>query len=145
MTATETQTVITLEMVRDTWGACYEADRLAALFERPLTPLDVLTRRDGAWSDVPATDRFWVVLHEGVLPDSTMRLFACACARRALERERSRGREPDHRSWAAVEIVEAHARGNATDKQLAAAWAAARDAARDWQLTTLVEMIGGEG
>ncbi len=57
------------------------------------------------------------------------RLFACACAERVLLRERAAGREPDARSWAAVDVARRHADGQSTDEELAAAWAAARDAA----------------
>jgi hypothetical protein len=66
-----------------------------------------------------------------------LRLFACDCAERALIRERDAGREPDPRSWAAIEVSRRYADGQATDDELAAArdaaWAAARDAERAWQ------------
>ena len=87
--------------------------------------------------------------------DKSARLFAVACARRALEREREAGREPDTRSWNALTV--------ATDEQLiaarAASWAvvwAAEDAARaaedaagdaawaaerQWQLTELKKVL----
>ena len=87
--------------------------------------------------------------------DTSARLFAVACARRALEREREAGREPDTRSWNALTV--------ATDEQLiaarAASWAvvwAAEDAARaaedaagdaawaaerQWQLTELKKVL----
>lgn len=58
---------------------------------------------------------------------ATLREFACRCAERALLREREAGREPDPRSWEAVRIARAHTAGEATDKELedahAAAWA----------------------
>lgn len=122
--------LITLEYVRDDRRACYSADRLAALYDRPHTPLEVLTRNDGPWADVPAKDRLWTVLHAGVLPDKTLRLFACDCAERALTREHDAGREPDPRSWAAVEVARKYAVGQATTEDLAAAHAAAYYAAR---------------
>ena len=56
------------------------------------------------------------------------RLFAVACARRALEREQQAGREPDIRSWNALTVATAHANGLSTKAQLAAAEDAARDA-----------------
>ena len=40
-----------------------------------------------------------------------LRLFAADCAERVLLRERKAGREPDKRSWAAVEAARAFARG----------------------------------
>ncbi|MHB8742593.1 MAG: DUF7666 domain-containing protein [Sulfuricaulis sp.] len=57
--------------------------------------------------------------------DRTARLFAADCAERALKRERKNNREPNPRSWAAVEAARAFANGEIS----AAAWAAARDAA----------------
>lgn len=63
-----------------------------------------------------------------------LRLFACDCAERALNREREHGREPDRRSWAAVDVARQYARGGATLAELesaarsaesAAAWSAA--------------------
>ena len=65
---------------------------------------------------------------------NTLHEFACWCAEQALLREREAGREPDPRSWAAIETKRRWLRGEATDKELAAArdaaWAAARAAAR---------------
>ena len=126
---------ITLELVRDEWDACYSAERLAALYDRPHTPLEVLTRDDGEWATVPARDRLWTVLRKDMLPDRTLRLFACECATRALNRERAAGREPDARSWNAVDVARRHAEGQASDQELTAArdaaWDAARAAARD--------------
>lgn len=55
------------------------------------------------------------------------RLFAIWCARRALALIPS----PDPRSVAAVDIAERHARGEASDEELAAAERAASVAARD--------------
>jgi hypothetical protein len=73
--------------------------------------------------------------------DQTAREFACDCAERALEREEGRGRTVDPRSWAAIEVARRHARGEATDDELAAAWdaagAAAWDAERKWQTEQL--------
>ena len=67
--------------------------------------------------------------------DRTARLFAADCAKAALLGERGSGREPDERSWTAIEVAIRFAEGDATVNELAAAgaaaWAAARDAARD--------------
>ena len=41
------------------YGAWYGDRRLARLFDRPMTLLEVLTRRDGPWRRVPAVDRLW--------------------------------------------------------------------------------------
>jgi len=61
----------------------------------------------------------------------TLHEFACWCAERALLRERDAGREPDPRSWDAVEAKRAWLRGEIDDKALAAAADAAAAAARD--------------
>ena len=67
-----------------------------------------------------------------------LRLFACDCAERALQREQDLGRTPDPRSWQAITTARNYAEGRATAQAMAAArdaawdaaWAAARDAAR---------------
>ena len=65
--------------------------------------------------------------------DATMTLheFACRVAEQAIDGEREAGREPDPRSLAAIEMKLRWIRGEATDEELAAAWAAAGDAAWD--------------
>lgn len=52
-----------------------------------------------------------------------IRLFAVFCARRVAHLN------PDPRVAAAIEVAERYARGEASDQELAAAWASARDAA----------------
>ena len=71
--------------------------------------------------------------------------FSCWCAERALECERKRGREPDKRSWAAIEAKRQWLKGEIDDKALAAAWAAAWDAARRVQRRKLLTMIRKAG
>ena len=85
--------------------------------------------------------------------DRTARLFAVACARRALERERVAGREPASASWAALEEAANFAEGHSSADKLAAARAAARDAAsaaasaaekaaeRQWQTAELMRVL----
>lgn len=75
-----------------------------------------------------------------------LRLFACDCALRALEREQKAGRESDPRSWAAVEVARQYAAGLATDEQLTAARAAARAAAPDaaWATTWATAWVAAE-
>ena len=63
--------------------------------------------------------------------EHTIRLWVCDCAERALLREREAGREPDLRSWRAIEVARRFANGAATAEELDAARAAAWDAARD--------------
>jgi len=122
---------ITLELVRDRWGACpeYTADQLAALYPVPRNAAEVLTLTDGPWAEVSAQDRLWTVFHEGVLSDRILRLSACDCAERALTREREVGREPHPDLWAAVAVARAFALGKATAQDMKAASAAARAAA----------------
>ena len=115
------------------WNPCWlnEPDGEARV-RAALAPLgDEITALGVLGLDISAEDRLWVVLREELIPARTLRLFACDCARRALERERSAGREPDPRSWTAVEVAERYARGEATEDDLAAARAAARAAAWD--------------
>jgi hypothetical protein len=112
---------ITLELVRDTWRACYSANRLAALYDRPHTPLEVLTRKDGAWSDVPDKDRVWTVVR--TLSHKQQVTFACWCARQVLKNNN------DPRVLAAIEAAEGFVAGTHTIEQCRAAYAAAGAAA----------------
>ena len=85
--------------------------------------------------------------------DQSARLFAVTCARRALERERLAGREPDVRSWRALDVATAFAHGVVPRQDLAAAWAAAWDAARaaagdaerQWQTQHLMTVLFSRG
>ena len=122
-------TMITREVLRE-WGACYDDDEIASLVPpEGVTPLEVLD------ADIPASDRIWVMLHEEIIPAATLRLLAVRWARGALEAERAAGREPAAASWAALDVAERYARGEATAAELAiardAAWAAA-DTAPDY-------------
>jgi hypothetical protein len=78
------------------------------------TILDILRLKN-----VAPTEKLWVAYK--VLDDKTLRLFAVACARRAL----SRVEKPDVRSLIAVNMAEAYAHGRATKGELALAFAAA--------------------
>ena len=102
---------------------------------------DGLEPREIAALNIPAEDRLWVLSYV-VLDDRRRRLLACDCAERALSRERAAGREPDERSWTAIDVARRYARGEATHAELdaagddaldaaRAAWAAALDAALD--------------
>ena len=89
-----------------------------------------------------------------------LHMFAVLCAERALIRERKAGREPDSRSWDALEVNKKWLDGKAIDEELAraaraacaasAAWAvsASRVASTDalknekrWQKRTLLRLI----
>ena len=95
------------------------------------------------------------------IPDEPiLRLFVADCAERALLRERFDGREPDVRSWNAVEVTRKYARGTATAEELSAArsaagsaagsaawpvaWSAAKSAERKWQTARLRTYLSGQ-
>jgi hypothetical protein len=118
--------MITLELVRDKWDACYSAARLAALYDRPLTASEVLTRQDGEWATVPAKDRLWTVLRESVLPVRLLRLFAAACAEKAC----ADASWSDPRSMAAIQAARDFAEGRISREDLTAARSAADAAAQ---------------
>ena len=113
----------------DVRRACYTPERLAELYDRPHTVVEVLLRRDGKWHDVPDADRLWTVLRLDLIDARTLRLFACDCAERTLDRRRAAGREPDPRSMEAVRVARLYADGKATADELGAAHAASCDAA----------------
>jgi hypothetical protein len=104
--------------------ACYTDERIAAL-----VPPEGLTPAQVAVLPVPAPDRFWALNRACGATPREQREQACRCARRALERERAAGREPDARSWSAVEVAERYARGEATGDELRVAASAAYAAA----------------
>jgi len=54
----------------------------------------------------------------------TVILWAAECAERALLREREAGREPDKRSWKAIQVLRLFLDGKATQEQMSAAYAA---------------------
>jgi len=76
------------------------------------------------WSDTTMRDdwRVWVATREGVLSDKELRLFACYCARSVWHML------DDDRSKKAVEVAEAHTRGDASEAELRDATRAAADA-----------------
>ena len=75
--------------------------------------------------NVAPTEKLWVAYR--VLDDKTLRLFAVACARRAL----SRVENLDVRSLIAVNLAEAYAHGRCTAEELSAAKQGAYAAAAD--------------
>ena len=84
---------------------------------------------------IPPKDRLWAVMHESLLPAPLLHELACQFALAALLAARKAGREPDPRSWAAIEAKRGWLRGELTDKDLRAAadaaWAAV-DHATTW-------------
>jgi hypothetical protein len=91
---------------------------------------DGITAVQCAALDIPIEDRLWAIIYVW-LDDRQRRLFAADCAERALECERAAGRERDERSWEAIRVARAYARGGSTDEELDAAWDAAWDGAMD--------------
>lgn len=113
---TEQVKLITRGLLKD-WGAsCYKeegwGEKVNALApEGGLTPLEVLDLT------IPASDRFWVLFREEVIPAKALRLLACDFAEMALERIKL----PDPRSVKAVEVSRAYASGKASIQELRAA------------------------
>jgi len=97
------------------WGACWSDEEIAAR----VPPEGVTLRQVLDARHVKPTDRVWVATY--ALPESDARLFGCRCARRALFREQAAGREPAAASWAAVDVAERYAHGQATTEELATA------------------------
>ena len=101
-------------------GACYTDRRLARLFDRPMTLLEVLTRRDGRWKRVPAQDRLWVFFRAAPAPlqmsvanraaDRQVRARCLHCDIDAVERRAARWLSGEDRSraatWRATEAVQ---------------------------------------
>ena len=106
--------------------SCYGAAR-----EKELIPIKGLTIREVAQLDIPTKDKIWAICKASNAPDNTLREFACWCARNALNTERKAGREPDPRSWAAVDVAERYARGEASKAERTASYRAAFGAASD--------------
>ena len=108
-------------------GSRYTEEYLAVLFggRNSVTAKEILLD-----TRVPAEDKLWVVLREEFLPEALLYEFACFVAESLLQAERAEGREPDVRSWAAIEARRSWLRGEIDDTTLAAARAAAWDAVR---------------
>ena len=109
------------------WEPCveYTLERVTKLFgkRKTVSALNILDM------DIPPEDRLWAVLHEELIPAPTLHELACRFAESALRAERKAGRDPDPRSWAAIEAKRAWLRGEITGKQLSAAESAAESAA----------------
>jgi len=101
-------------------GACYSDERIACL-----VPLLGLSPAQVARLPIPHGDRHWALVMACGANQRTLREHAVWCARQAL----SLVQDTDSRSVAVCDVAARHARGEATDGELAAAWDAARDAA----------------
>jgi hypothetical protein len=115
-------------------GPCYDEDCIKEIAgnKKKWTALDVL-RLD----NIPATDRLWAVLREEFIDAPILHEFACRCAENAL----ALIEKPDPRSIAAIEAKRKWLRGEISDEELDAAWAAARDAVRAAQIKLLIDML----
>ena len=155
---------VTLEQFL-TFGPCWleeeggreRLERIASR-KKEWTALDVLRLPD---KEVSPADKLWAVLREEFIDAPTLHEFACICAERAL----TLAGVTDERCWNAIKAKRAWLRGEISDDELdatwaaarAAAWAAARDAAwaaawaaeraaeRKWQCEKLIELLESEG
>ena len=112
-------------------GACYEDKELKELWgnafgkRRSVTPLEF-----AKCNHPKKEDLLWVLLRKDIIPETELHELACKFAETALLAERKAGHEPHPSSWVAIETKRRWLRGEATDEELAAAWMAARAAAR---------------
>ena len=88
-----------------------------------LSALDVLEL------EIPNNEKLRAVLRKELIPARILHMLAVEFARAALMREREAGREPDERSWRALDVKLAWLDGAASDEELEAAKAAAIAAA----------------
>ena len=86
------------------------------------TAVDIL---DLPEDEVSAVDKIWAVTKAGLIEEEKLHEFACRCAEEALKLVK----DPDPRSVAAIEAKRKWLKGEISDEELAAAWAAAWDAA----------------
>jgi hypothetical protein len=109
-------------------GSNYTRRRVAELFggRESITLRDVLRT-----NLIPARDILWLAIRGGLISDKNLRLLACIFAERSLLQDRRKGREPDKRSWAAVEAGRDYAFGKISVEKLRTAFADAEDAEWD--------------
>jgi len=127
------------------WGGRYGDQRLAELFDRPMTVPEVMTRRDGPWRSVKAADRLWVFFRaasraaQAVVAnraaDRQVRAYCLHSGVDAVERWAARWLSDEDRSAAAAWRATCVARAGATVEAAewaaeAAAWAAEGASAR---------------
>ena len=90
---------------------------------KSLTPLQI------AALDITVEDRLWVLLRPEIIPEKRLHLLACDFAESVLPIFEAQY-PYDKRPRAAIEAKRRWVAGEITDEELAAAWAAARDAGR---------------
>ena len=89
-----------------------------------LSALDVLEL------EIPNNEKLRAVLRKELIPARILHMLAVEFARAALMREREAGREPDDRSWRALDVKLAWLDGRASNEELEAARDAADAAAK---------------
>ena len=119
---------ISIDDIRS-WRPCYDPSRYLPE-DWSGTALDLLRLEA-----IPAQDRLWVVLREGISDDRTVRLWAVWCARQVQQLM------TDERSIAALDVAERYTNGEATLAELKIAEAAAEAAARKAQVVQLIKML----
>jgi len=125
MSNTTHETRITPEMIRS-WCPCFRwtDERIIEAFggREYVTVTDILR----ATSDdiISISNAFFWVLREEVIDARTLRIFACDCAERALNRERAAGREPGPENWNVLAVSRRFADGEETNESLFCSWCA---------------------
>ena len=109
---------VTLEQII-AWNPCayYTRSRLIELLDGRKR----ISAAEIAILPILPQDRRWALLHPEFLTDVQMHELACRFATVLLEAERAAGREPDPRSWAAIQAKRDWLAGRITDAQLALA------------------------
>ena len=104
-----------------TWGPCaeYTESRVQELIGRGKTPFEILGL------NIPLQDRFWVLLHKEIIPESLLHLLSCDFAEMVVHLN------PDSRVQAAITAKRNWIDGEVTDEKLDAAWDSASDAVWD--------------
>ena len=103
------------------WDPCdpYNEARLRDLAggKERMTALEILDL------PIPTQDAFWVVLRPELIPERTLRCFACDCAEHVLPLYEAK-HPGDDRPRRAIDVARRYADGQATREELTAARAA---------------------
>ena len=120
--------IITIDNIMK-FNPCYEREEIESFFiesgfiDLRATPLEI------AQSDYSnKEDILWLLLRPEIIPKKTLHILSYEFALTALKNERLNGREPDERSWRAVEAKRTWVKGLITDERLSAAESVARAA-----------------
>ena len=130
---------ITLELL-NSFDPCYNPEDIGFTKDLELTPLEFIDQFKDKVKE--KQDVLWVLNRDEFINDRDKRLFAVWCAREALKLID----KPDERSINACNVAERFAKGEATKKELGAAWDAAWSAARDaaaWSAAWAAARVAG--